>query len=247
MKGSKMKLIDNQTRKALEEMGARLTTMPGRYEAVHMAGEAGTVTFITEANASQEMQAAIVKRTVEVAKLAHQIAKVSSDANLSTEGKRNLRRSLDADRRKLAQRLEADAVQIEGISVLAKIGEQQLYEAPAIERGDFESVMHDREVRGYFETRSPEELGNALAAMTPRQLEALRRAPIPLTQPLNHLAEAAWEAHLQTDKAAEFQIVQNDLDNARFGVNAIGQLRQAVERLTFHDAAIRPHVEQEVA
>lgn len=239
-----MKLIDNQTRTALEEMGATLTAMPDRYEAIHLPGEAGTVTFIVESEASPEMQSAIVKRTVEVASLAHKIAKVSSDQNLSDEGKRNLRRTLDGDRRKLAARLEGDAVQVEGVATLAKVAEDQLYAPPAIERGDFEGALHDREIRGYFETRSPEELGNALAAMSHRQLQALRRSPIPLAEPLGQMIEAAWEQHLQTDKAAEFETVQADLSNARFGVNAIGQLRQAVERLTFSDAAIRPHLEE---
>lgn len=233
-----MQLFDKETQHAIEELGARLTTMPGRYEAIHLSGEAGTVTFITEAEAGPEMQAAIVRRTVEVAKLASQIAKVSRDQNLSSEGKRNLRRTLDGDRRELAAKLEGAAKSIEGVAALAKLAEKQLYEAPAIERGDFETAMTDREIRGYFAALEPEQLGDALAAMTHRQLEALTRAPVPLVEPLGQMAEAAWEQYLETERAKEFQIVQGDLDNARFGVAAIGQLRQAVERLKFHDAAV---------
>lgn len=203
-----MQLIDKQTRQALEELGARLTTMPGRYETVHMTAEAGTLTFITENAATAEMQAAIVRRTIEVAKLAHQVAKVSSDQNLSDEGKRNLRRTLDGDRRKLADRLEGDAVQIDGVATLAKVAEAQLYEPPILEGTDAAGALVDAEIRAYFAARSPEQLGDALAAMTQRQLEALKRAPVPLGEPLGQMIDAAWERHLQTDKAREFETVQ---------------------------------------
>jgi hypothetical protein len=239
-----MQLIDKETRQALEELGARLTTMPGRYEAVHMPGEAGALTFITEAEASPEMKVAVVKRTLEVAALASKIAKVTTDQNLSDEGKRNLRRTLDADRRKLANRIEADAVQIDGVATLAKVAEDQLYAPTPIERTDAAGALVDAEIRSYFSGRTLEQLGAALADVNQRQLEALKRAPVPLGEPLGQMIDAAWERHLQTDKAREFETVQADLDNARFGVNAIGQLKQAVARLEFHDAVIRPHLEE---
>lgn len=242
-----MQLIDKETRHALEELDARVTAMPGRYEAVHMPGEAGTLTFITEAEASPEMQAAIVRRALEVAQLAHKIAKVSSDQNLSDEGKRNLRRTLDGDRRKLADRLEGDAVQVSGVMTLAHVAQEQLRAPPILERTDAAGALVDAEIRAYFAARSPEQLGDALAAMTQRQLEALKRAPVPLGEPLGQMVDAAWERHLQTDKAREFETVQADLANARFGVNAVGQLRLAVERLTFSEATIRPHVEEVAA
>lgn len=250
-----MQLFDNETRTALEELGARLTGNPGRYEALHLEGEGGALTFTTEAPASREMQAAIVRRALEVAKLSHQIATVSSDQNLSDEGKRNLRRTLDADRIKIAAKLESDSTQIEGVAMLAKMGEEQLYGAPAIAGGDFETPMADREIRTYFETRSPEQLGASLKQMTHRQLEALRRSPVPLAEPLGQLSDAAWENYLETERAKEFQIVQADLDNARFGTASVNQLRQAVERLAYSDRdavlparqVIRPAAESRAA
>ena len=241
-----MQLFDNESKTALEELGARLAGTLNRYDALHLPGEAGVVTFITEAPASREMQAAIVRRALEVAKLAGQVAKVSNDQNLSDEGKRNLRRTLDADRIKIAAKLESDSTQIEGVSVLAKMGEEQLYAAPAIERGDFETAMTDREIRSWFSSQSIEQLGAALKQMTHRQLEALQRSPIPLGEPLGQLIEAAWEQHLETNRAKELQIVQADLDNARFGVASIEALKQAVGRLAYsdRDAVIRPAPEE---
>jgi hypothetical protein len=239
-----MKLIDQQTQQDLENLGARLTSMANRYEALHLPGEAGTVTFVTEDEASDAMKAAIVKRTVEVAKLAHQIGKVTTDANLSAEGQRAMRRTLDADRRKLADRLEGDAAQVGDVATLATLGEAQLYEAPAIERGDVAAALVDGEIRAYFAARSPEQLGSAIGSMSPRQIEAMVRSPVPMAEPLARMIDAKWEAHLMATKAREFESVQADLSNGRFGVNSLAQLQQAVARLEFHDAVIRPHLEE---
>lgn len=241
-----MQLFDNETRTALEELGARLSGMPDRFEAMHLEGEGGVVTFITEAQASREMQAAIVRRALEVAKLSHQIAKVSGDQNLSDEGKRNLRRALDGDRIKLSVKLEGDSKQVEGVSALARLGEQQLYEVPAIERGDIAGAMADAEIRTYFGAQPIEKLGDALKRLTHRQLSALRRSPVPLAEPLGQLSDAAWENYLETEHAKELQIVQADLDAARFGVASIEALKQAVERLAYsaRDAVIRPAPEE---
>jgi hypothetical protein len=237
-----MKLFDKETQAALEALDCRITTMPDRYETVFMPGEVGTMTFITEAEAPAEMRAAVTKRALEVVRLSSRIYKVTTDQNLSDEGKRAMRRTLDTDRAKIAARLDSDAEQAEGVAVLAKIAELQLYEAPAVELGDFATAMDDRDVRAYFESRSPSQVGAALADMTHRQLEGLKRSAVPLPEPLQQMIDAAWEEHLQRDKSREFQTVQDDLAAARFIVGSVAQLQQAVARLTFREPGdvIRP-------
>lgn len=244
-----MKLIDEATRIALEELGAIVTGQAGRYESVHLP-EAGTVTIITEIEANQKLQAAIVKRLIEVARLASQIGKISSDQNLSDQGKRNLRSTLDGDRRKLAGRLEADATEVDNMLWLAQETQRQLYAPPEITLGDFATALGDAEIRTWVAGQSPEQLVAVVAQMSSRQIQAMVRSPVPLADSMSKIIEAKWEQHLKTDKARELKEAQDDLDNAKFGTESIKQLSDAVSRLAYHDAdaamTIRPY-EEEVA
>lgn len=223
------------TQQDLEAVGARLTTMPGRYEAVHMAGEAGTLTLVTDSYVSNELQVAITKRVLDVAKLANSIDLVAQDQNLSTQGKANSRRSLETKRAELAQRLSHDAEAVDGVAVLARLAEAALYEPAALVLGDVAGALADGEIRSWFASRDVAQLGDALKQMTHRQLEALKRSPVPLGEPLGHLIDSAFEHYLESERAKEFASVQRDKSNASWGVAAMGQLRQAVERLAFYD------------
>lgn len=230
------------THQDLEAVGARLTTMPGRFEAVHMEGEGGVITLITDSYVSDELQAAIVKRVLDVTKLANSISQVTQDRNLSTQGKANSRRSLETKRAELAQRLENDAEAIDGVAALAKMAEAALYEPAALVLGDVAGALADAEIRSWFASRDVAKLGDALKQMTHRQIQALKRSPVPLGEPLGQLVDSAWEQYLEAERAKEFASVQRDKSNASWGVAAMGQLRQAVERLAYsdRDAVIRP-------
>lgn len=223
------------THQDLEAVGARLTTTPGRFEAVHMGGEAGIITLITDSYVSNELQAAITKRVLDVAKLANSINQVTQDRNLSTQGKANSRRSWETKRAELAQRLETDAEAIDGVATLAKMAEAALYEPAALVLGDVAGALVDGEIRSWFASRDVAKLGDALKQMTQRQLEALKRSPVPLGEPLGQLVDSAWEESIEAEHAKEFASVQRDKSNASWGVAAMGQLRQAVERLKFND------------
>jgi hypothetical protein len=240
-----MKLFTHQ---AVEAAGAKLTE-DTRHQAVRMAGLAGTIALATDGYVETKMQEAITKRTLETARLAAVVEKITSDGNLTAQGKTHQLRSIEADRVKLAARLEADARQIDDVSLLARLAEEQLYEPPVIERGDVDAALADREIRQHWAAMTPSETSVAIedGQLTMRHLEALRRSPILLRVGLAQIVDARWETYLMASNPKRFQSVQDDRASASWGVAAIGQLRTAVERLTYHDAdkamQIRPVAE----
>jgi hypothetical protein len=229
-----MQLFTHQT---VEAAGAKLTE-DNRHQAVHMAGPAGTIALATDGYVEGKMQEAIVKRTLEVARLAAVVEKITSDGDLSAQGKTNQLRSIEADRLKLADRLAADARQIDDVALVARLAEENLYQPEPIERGDVDMALSDREIRDYWASMTPSETAVAIenGELTTRHLEALRRSPIPLRVALAQIVDARWEAHLIASSPERFQSVQDDRSSAAWGVSAINQLRGAVERLAYHDA-----------
>jgi hypothetical protein len=229
-----MKLFTHQ---AVESVGAKLTE-DDRHQAVRMAGPAGTIALSTDGYVETKMQEAIVRRVLEVARLAAVIQKITSDGDLTPQGKTNQLRSTETDRVKLAARLAADAQQIDDVALVARLAEEQLYEPPAIERGDVDAALADREVRTYWASMTPSETTVAIenGELTTRHLEALRRSPILLRVALAQIVDGRWEQYLMAKNAKRFQSVQDDRASASWGVAAINQLQTAVERLSYYDA-----------
>jgi len=226
-------------RDLVESMGGRLD-QTNRTETIFYPG-GGTTTLFRDVKVPGAIEAGVVRIVLETLRVSNSIDIANKDQDLSPSGKLNRRRALEVERAKVVKELDAADRYADDLTVLARIREETLYQAPPLEATDAAGALIDQEIRAYFRALTGEPLTQALnqlqAGQNPRQLEALMRSPIPFAPAIADLCAIAWEAHLETEEAAEVQAVTHDRDVAAWATGACAQLRTQLDKLAFFEPA----------
>ncbi|MGA7180454.1 MAG: hypothetical protein WBX11_12810 [Thiobacillaceae bacterium] len=230
----KMELFDRQT---VESLGARLDIQPKHVALFFPAG--GTLAVQTDISIPTAIQAQIARVALEVLKVSNAVDITNKDQDLTSTGKLNRRRALEVERLKAVKALEGAERYANDLSALARVAEETLYQAPPLEATDAAGALVDREIRDYFRTLAgdalTEPLNDLQAGKLPRQLLALMRSPVPISELIDRVTEQSWEDFLQSQKAQQFQTVNNDRAIAAWAVGACAQLRTQLDKLAFFD------------
>lgn len=239
-------------RQSVEELNGRLIS-DSRHVALAMPAGGRVVLVDPGVPLPDSITGAVIRGTMDALRISNAVHEASNDPGLSDIGKGHRRAALETERAKVAAKFEKAATQIEDFAMVARMGEENLYQPePVASTAD---ALVDQEIRDYFRNLEGETRTSALETLQqnadPRQLLALARSPIPLPEPLQQIVTSGWELHLATDRAAKFAEVNSDRAVATWAVNAVAQIRQVLDGLAYRDPnasladmqAIRPHVE----